>query len=111
MVRTVDLTSKSEGQRRRVQLGAQTLRRVGAVMRYVGVVGMFVALIQAMGNLSTVNEEDFISRVEKAAVVLNSYSMPLFAMLVFGVGTLGRLAADWALMQLTSEPHSAQSLT
>jgi len=87
-----------------VTLGAETLRRVGTAMYYVGGVGIVAWALQTYTTWDTVSSEGFAGRSsQKLALVLGSFGTLLLAALVIGAGGACRLLADWTTFRLATE--------
>ena len=87
-----------------VALAAETLRRVGMVMLYVGGFGVFVWAFETYSTWDTVNNSEGFSDgglSRQLAVVLGHVGTLLLAALVSGIGSACRLLADWATLYLT----------
>lgn len=85
-----------------VALGAETLRRVGMVMLYVGGLGVVVWAFETYSTWDTVNSEGFSGGAfsRRLALVLGHVGTLLLAALVIGLGSACRLLADWTLFHL-----------
>lgn len=83
-------------------LGADTLRRVGTLMYYLGAVGVVVWALETYSAWDTVNDAGFVDGElsRKVALVLGQISTLLLSALVVGVGSIARLLADWAVFRL-----------
>lgn len=88
-----------------VALGAETLRRVGMVMLYVGGFGVVVWAFEMYSTWDAVNGEGFSDGelLRRVAFVLGHVDTLLLAALVMGVGCAFRLLADWTILRLADE--------
>jgi hypothetical protein len=88
-----------------VALGAETLRRVGMVMLYVGGFGVVVWAFEMYSTWDTVNGEGFSDGElpRRLAFVLGHVDTLLLAALVMGLGSAFRLLADWTTLWLADE--------
>ena len=94
-----------------VELGALTLRRVGTVMQYVGGVGVLVFAFVTYTTWDSINDDGFGGQdwQQKLGFILGNYTYLLFSALVIGMGTLGRLYADWVVLRLPSAGAQRQT--
>jgi hypothetical protein len=88
-----------------VALGAETLRRVGMVMLYVGGFGVVAWAFETYSTWDSVNREGFPRGAlsHRVALVLGHVATLLLAALVMGLGSAFRLLADWTILWLADE--------
>lgn len=88
-----------------VELGANTLRRVGMVLQYLGAVGAVVWALQTYSTWDSFGGQGFPRAAfsHKLVLVLGPFETLLLAGLVIGVGSACRMMADWAILRLVDE--------
>src|SRR5581483_4036470 len=83
-----------------VTLGAETLRRVGTAMYYLGAAGIVAWAILTYSTWNTVTSEGFAGAFsQKLGLVLGPFETLLVAALVIGVGGACRLLAAWTMFR------------